>query len=179
MDRDQKRQALAQAMAGHLLQHGLGAATLRALASAAGTSDRMLLHYFADKQEILRATLDEVAAQFMAGLRTLTPGRLSQPDLTAFLARLVGQATFAPYTTIWLELAALAERVGEPYREIAARIGEGYLQWIKETLDAPAEAVEGQAAELLAFVEGVVVLHSVGMRRESGRAVLHHLRTRS
>ena len=51
--RNERREAAIERMADYVLSEGLGAATLRPLAAAAGTSDRMLLYYFADKDELL------------------------------------------------------------------------------------------------------------------------------
>ena len=60
--RDERREAAIERMADHVLAEGLAAATLRPLAAAAGTSDRMLLYYFADKDELLTATLARISA---------------------------------------------------------------------------------------------------------------------
>ena len=51
--RNDRREAAIERMADHVLSEGLAAGTLRPLAAAAGTSDRMLLYYFADKDELL------------------------------------------------------------------------------------------------------------------------------
>src|SRR5271168_597642 len=75
--RSDRRQAAIDRMADHILLEGLGAATLRPLAAAAGTSDRMLLYYFADKDELLSATLHRVAARMTTQLDEAVPvGRL-------------------------------------------------------------------------------------------------------
>src|SRR5580693_6683546 len=75
--RDERREAAIERMADHLLLEGLGAATLRPLAAAAGTSDRMLLYYFSDKDELLSATLQRLAARMTAQLDEAVPiGRL-------------------------------------------------------------------------------------------------------
>src|SRR6202034_1512844 len=75
--RSDRRQAAIERMADHLLLEGLGAATLRPLAAAAGTSDRMLLYYFADKDDLLSATLHRLAARMTAQLDEAIPiGRL-------------------------------------------------------------------------------------------------------
>lgn len=58
---DTRRQQILERLADHVLAHGMQAASLRPLAAAAGTSDRMLLHYFADKEELITATLALVA----------------------------------------------------------------------------------------------------------------------
>ena len=71
-------------MADHLLAAGLTGVNLRALAAAAGTSDRMLLYYFTDKDELLAATLACIAARLTAKLdAAVTAG-----DLLRFAALL-------------------------------------------------------------------------------------------
>src|SRR5271154_452143 len=71
--RDERREAAIEPMADHVLSEGLAAATLRPLAAAAGTSDRMLLYYFADKDELLTATLARIATRMTAQLDHAIP----------------------------------------------------------------------------------------------------------
>ena len=52
---DSRRTEIVERLADHVLAHGLSASSLRPLAKAAGTSDRMLLYYFADKSEMMTA----------------------------------------------------------------------------------------------------------------------------
>ena len=73
--RAKRRDDAVEHMADHLLSEGLSAATLRPLAAAAGTSDRMLLYYFADKEEILSATLRRVAERMLLQLDEAIPVR--------------------------------------------------------------------------------------------------------
>ena len=47
------KETLLPLLAGHVLAHGLGEASLRPLAKAAGTSDRMLLYHFGTKEALI------------------------------------------------------------------------------------------------------------------------------
>jgi len=47
------RDSLLPLLAAHVLTHGLGQASLRPLARAAGTSDRMLLYHFGSKEALM------------------------------------------------------------------------------------------------------------------------------
>ena len=58
-----KRSDLIEKLADHILADGLLNASLRPLAKAVGTSDRMLLYYFKDKDELIEAVLDHIAAR--------------------------------------------------------------------------------------------------------------------
>src|SRR5580692_2489526 len=77
--RNDRREAAIERMADHVLSEGLGAATLRPLAAAAGTSDRMLLYYFADKDELLTATLDRIAKRMIEQLDGAVPVEPRRP----------------------------------------------------------------------------------------------------
>ena len=56
-----RRAEILDRVADHILVHGLGASSLRPLAKAAQTSDRMLLYYFSDKAELVAAALEIIA----------------------------------------------------------------------------------------------------------------------
>ena len=58
-----KRSDLIEKLADHILADGLLNASLRPLAKAVGTSDRMLLYYFKDKDDLIEAVLDHIAAR--------------------------------------------------------------------------------------------------------------------
>ena len=168
----QKRQQLTEKMADYLLQHGLGGFTLRSLAAAAGTSDRMLLHYFSDKDDLLAATLTLVSERLLESLRNLQRGKMDQRQLIVFLAGLINDPAILPYTNLWLELASVATRSGEPYGTVADQISVAFLDWIKASLDADnAQSGAEEAAYLLAFVEGIVLLNAVGKQDEVDRAI--------
>lgn len=57
VDIEERRQELTDAAARLIAQAGIGAVTVRAVAAEAGWSTGALTHYFADKRELLLATL--------------------------------------------------------------------------------------------------------------------------
>lgn len=152
-------------MAGHLLHVGLGGASLRPLAAAAGTSDRMLLYYFTDKDDLLAATLGHIAAR-LARLLDETVGSPAPRPFPALLAELwaaVRSPGLQPYMRLWIELAARASRDEEPYRAIAGQIADGFLAWAAERLHVEREADRApMAALLLATVDGLALLDAAG-----------------
>ena len=106
---DQRRVALIEKLADHMLIHGLSGSSLRALAKAAGTSDRMLLYYFRDKDELLAATSERIAARLtiiLAGRMAPTP--LAEDALIAHLIAVLGEEECWPYMRLWLEMASRA-----------------------------------------------------------------------
>lgn len=177
--RNDRREAAIGRMADHLLREGLAGASLRPLAAAAGTSDRMLLYYFADKDELLSATLEHVASRLARLLDAAGQGRtpLPFPTLLAEVWASVRTPDLQPYMGLWLELAASAARGQEPQRAIAGRIADGFLKWAAERLHVTREADRApQAALLLATIDGLVLLDAVGRGEAADRAVANPLR---
>lgn len=173
-DRADRRSALLDRMADHLLAHGLEGASLRPLAAAAGTSDRMLLYYFADKDDLLGAVLDHVAARMAALLGQAGAGAASRPypELLREVADAVRAPILRPYMHLWLDLAAAAARGREPHARVAGRIADGFLAWAAERLLVEREADRvPQAALLLATVDGLALLDAVGRGAAAGRAI--------
>jgi AcrR family transcriptional regulator len=159
-----RRDEIVECLADYLLAQGLGAASLRPMARAAGLSDRMLLYYFKDKAEAIAAALDRVAARMTARLAAEVQAPLPLPDLQRRLADLVLAPAFWPYMQLWLEMTALAAR-GDPfYRSLAGAIAQGFLDWGAAQLDCPDDASRVRdPARLVVTLEGMLLLTAVGL----------------
>lgn len=167
-----RRSAILDRLADHVLAQGLAGASLRPLAKAAQLSDRMLLYYFKDKAEIIVAVLERIAERLT--LRMAAEVTTPLP-LAALQPRLIG-VLFAdalwPYMRIWLEIAALAAHGDPLYRETGARIGRGFLAWGAAQLDSATPGQrEAEAARLLVTIEGMLLLRSVGLDDVGQRAL--------
>jgi AcrR family transcriptional regulator len=165
VDAAARRAELLDRLADHVLAYGLAASSLRPLAKAAQTSDRMLLYYFKDKADIIAATLECVAARIVALLEARrAPVPLPLDALRRELSAVVLSDEFWPFMRVWLEVAAFAAQGDAFYRTLGARIAHGFLQWGAAQLDsATPEAQAADAARLLVALEGMIVLKSVGL----------------
>src|SRR5271167_4942506 len=117
--RSDRRQAAIDRMADHILLEGLGAATLRPLAAAAGTSDRMLLYYFADKDELITATLARIATRMTTQLDAAIPVEPARPFsvlLEQVWAAMASEG-LQPFMQVWLDIASGAARGLQPHRD--------------------------------------------------------------
>ncbi|MFN5902829.1 MAG: TetR/AcrR family transcriptional regulator, partial [Novosphingobium sp.] len=109
MSRENRKAALVRAMADNVLAEGLGGVSLRPLASAVGTSDRMLLYYFPDKPALIAAVLEEVAARMITLLEAVkAPEPVPAEVLEARLLPMVLDPAVWPFMQLWLEMAAQA-----------------------------------------------------------------------
>ena len=170
--REGRRDAIVERLADHLLAEGLAGASLRPMAKAAGTSDRMLLYYFADKDELLAAALGRVAGRLAETLERAAPEPAEPATLLRTLWNVARSDEVAPHMRLWLELSAQAARGEEPHRAIAGAIADGFLAWVDARLavEDPEERA-AQAALLLATVDGLVQLRAVGRGDVAAAAV--------
>jgi AcrR family transcriptional regulator len=160
---DARRQQLLERLADHVLAQGLQGASLRPLAAAAGTSDRMLLHYFADKDALLTATLTLATHRLIALLESARADPLPFHRLLPHLAALIKDARMQPYLRLWLELVTVAAGEKEPFRAIAQHIATTLLNWIAAALAVEREEDRAPLAALtLTLVEGFVIFDALG-----------------
>lgn len=162
--RQTRREAAIDLLADHLLAEGLSGSNLRALAAAAGTSDRMLLYYFASKDDLLTAALERIAARMSAMLDAALPAeaRLPPEDLLRALWPALESPDLRPFMRLWLELAAGSARGEQPHKDVAGRIIDGFVAWVAAHLDVREDQRAPAAARLLATVDGLLLLDAVG-----------------
>jgi AcrR family transcriptional regulator len=172
---DKKRSDLLDRLADHVLTHGLAASSLRPLAKAAETSDRMLLYYFEDKDAIIGAVLQQIAARMvtMMGAQA-APEPLPYDALMARILATLEDDRFWPYMRVWLEAASRAANGDVTLRTIGEAVGRGFLAWGRAQLlsDNP----DRDAARLLVTIEGTVFLRAIGMADVCAAAVSDRLK---
>lgn len=157
-----------------ILQRGLAAASLRPLASACGVSDRMLLYYFRDKDELIGEALARIAGDLAAELDELVPHRiaLGWAELLADLASEMRTPRLAPQTRLWLDIAAGAGRGDDTLRVVAGQIAATFTRWIGDRLDSDEGPPIARATLLLATLDGLSQLDAAGQTAAVDAALL-------
>src|SRR3712207_2419699 len=169
--RPEQREAFLSGAVQHVLRHGVATLSLRPLAAALGTSDRMLLYYFGTREQLLTAVLgaigDQLQAQFAATLPAdpVPPATLLQGLATA----LQDPATESPLR-LYVEVSGLAARGHEPHRTVAAAVAEGWLSWLGSRLDVPDSERADAAAGVLAVVGGLPLVRFLAPGQAADRA---------
>ena len=163
------KQAMLADLTAHVLAHGLNTASLRPLAQAAGTSDRMLIYHFGSKEALVADMLRYLAAQMAAGLdAALPPARMaSEAELVAQVVGLMRSDPFRPYCRLWFDILSGAAQGQEAHRDTGQEIAGIFLDWM--ALRHP-EGRQG-AAFALALVEGILVLDTVGAEAAADAAL--------
>jgi len=122
----ERREAWTGPATDYVLEHGLIGLSLRPLAKALGTSDRMLLYHFGTKDDLVAAVLTESNDRAVAAVEALSPS----PDLRSAVLDLwsvADNSQFAPCTRLYVEAAALGLLGREPY---ASLVSEANGRWL-------------------------------------------------
>lgn len=158
-----RRDQLLDGTVDFLLDNGLGALSLRPLAAALGTSDRMLIYYFGTREALLRAALEAVAGRLRGLLAAVMPPRRQTP---AELLTLALTAADDPHArrllAMWVDVVALAARGDAVCAETARTVLGDWVGWLAEHLDVPAAQAGPAAAGILAIIDGLVLLRASG-----------------
>jgi AcrR family transcriptional regulator len=121
-----RREELAEAATDYALEHGLIGLSLRPLAEALGTSDRMLLYHFADKDDLVATILRTTSDRSVGSLRELP----TSPDLRTAVVDLWKAVTTGSqerFQRLYVEAAALGLFGREPY---ATAVRETNANWV-------------------------------------------------
>jgi AcrR family transcriptional regulator len=98
------RARLLDAAVEHVLAHGLSDLSLRELATAIGTSHRMLIYHFGSKAGLIVAVIQTVEDAQRAALTELDPEGLSPADTLRAMWRRFTDPALAPHERLFFEI---------------------------------------------------------------------------
>jgi len=153
------------AMSAHVRSHGLSGASLRPLARASGTSDRMLIYHFGNKEGLITALLSHLADEIASALRAALPAEPAKSDAEAFteVLSLLRTPTFRPYLRIWFDMLSGATGEDTAFWDASQRVAEDMLNWIVSRLPDTGRSERARAQVMLTLIQGVLVLDAAGM----------------
>ena len=133
--RGARREDLAEAATDYALAHGLIGLSLRPLAAALGTSDRMLLYHFRDKDDLVSTLLRVSNDRSVARVRALPPS----PDVGAAVRQLWRAVTSPEQEQcqrMYVEAAALGLFGSEPYASVVREANAAWVEAVSAYLVA-------------------------------------------
>ena len=158
------KETLLPALAGHVLANGLGAASLRPLAKAAGTSDRMLVYHFGNKDDLIEEVLEYIA-DIYSGALDAAMGQERAGTRAEVIARVLDtmrNPAMQPFLALWWEIVAGAARGAQSYEDAAQRMMARLLDWLEEQMPEGDPDPRGGARYLLTLTEGAQMLSTIG-----------------
>jgi AcrR family transcriptional regulator len=161
---EEKKLSLLEGMAAHVLEHGLSGASLRPLARAAGTSDRMLIYHFGSKDGLIESLLIHLAARLKQDMDASLPPRraASRAQCVAEIMAIMNREEIRPFARIWFDIVSAAQK-GDPVQlRIGREIMASFHAWLAERVPADEPDPAAAAMALLCLIEGMVVLNATG-----------------
>ena len=168
-----RRDELAEQATDYALAHGLIGLSLRPLAEALGTSDRMLLYHFRDKDDLVATILRATTARSVGSIRALKPSA----DLRAAVLDLwsaVSSGAMQGCQRLYVEAAALGLFGREPY---VTEVREANAAWMSALADhlvrsgVPADRAGRAAAMVDATFMGLQIDQPLSTTSQQRRAV--------
>ncbi len=184
---DERRQTIIDATLTVARRKGLGATTVRDLATEMGTSSGLIHHYFASMDDVLAAAFEQAAGRDLTNARAaIAAGRSPTAQLRAFIE------SYAPAQSDWtmqLWLDAWAEASRRPaLQQVSRRLNRDWQTIVREIIDDG--VAEGEFAtddpdaaawRLLSVLDGLalqVVAHDALITRNEVVAWTHAAATR-
>jgi AcrR family transcriptional regulator len=121
------RRRLLDRVVQHLLEHGVGHASLREIAAAIGSSHRMLNFHFGSRAGLLAAVVEDVERRQLEGLRELTTSGPPR-EVMMTMHRRLGSPELAPVERLFFELYARGLQ-GDPSAQ--QLVGPGNETWLQ------------------------------------------------
>ena len=153
----QRRAAIVQRAADHLLERGVVAVSLRELAAAVGVSPRMLVHHFGSREKLVSSAVREARSRqreaFEARLAP-QPGR-PYADVLTDAWRWFATDEARPYLRLFGQLYGLAQAPHSPHAEF---LRESVLDWLPTIEEGfVADAADPATARELATLTVAVI----------------------
>lgn len=146
-----RRDELLDLVTDHVLEHGLIGLTLRPVAAAVGTSDRMLLYHFGSRDDLVTAVVTRTEERAVAGIDALP----AADGVRAGLNRLWEAYQREPLhgcLDVYVQAAATGLIGQEPYRAAVREANEQWIRALRSYL-VRCGAPEGRVARIVTLVD--------------------------
>jgi AcrR family transcriptional regulator len=178
-----RREELLEAAYAYVLDNGMADLSLRPLATAIGSSPRVLLYLFASKEGLIRALLDRARADELEMLASLRRDRADVVDLATAVAAVwewLADPRHRPVLVLWVEgYARSLVDPGGPWGRFAEQSVEDWLAVLaacQPARERRTRAARGRRTAALALLRGSLLdLLASGEDERVGRALHEQL----
>jgi AcrR family transcriptional regulator len=125
-----RRDELLDKVTDHVLEHGLIGLTLRPVAAAIGTSDRMLLYHFGSRDELVAAVVTRTEDRAIAGIDALPAADGVRAGVNQ-LWEAYGHESLHGCLDIYVQAAATGLIGQEPYRTAVREANERWVRALR------------------------------------------------
>lgn len=146
-----RREELSQQATDYVLEAGLIGLSLRPLAAAIGTSDRMLNYHFGSKDELVASVLSVSSERSAAQIRALAPAKSVRQSVLDLWVAMTGVEQ-QRCQRMYVEAAALGLFGHEPYASAVRNANAVWLESMRDFLVASG-APAGRAKRMVTLLD--------------------------
>ena len=128
---EQKRVDLLEHIVNYVMANGLSDLSLRPLAQAVGTSPRVLLYYFASKEELIAAVMDGARERQRAIFGTLPRNAATYADTVRAAWNVMSAPPHEPVFRLFFEVYGLALQDPKRFPGFLTRAVEDWLDYLE------------------------------------------------
>ncbi|HTK97102.1 MAG TPA: TetR/AcrR family transcriptional regulator [Pseudomonadales bacterium] len=177
VDHDARRRDFIKAAYETITENGLANTTVRAVARKAGYTTGALVHYFGDKNELIRLALDysgEVVRDRMVAVHQRQRGRNALREIIVEALPLDKQrdANWRVWLALWYHSEDNEDMRAEEkrrYREWTGRLARALDESVRDGEIAKSTDVKLEVQALVAFIDGLGVQHLMSSRGMSAK----------
>ena len=146
----ERRDQLAEGATDYVLEHGLIGLSLRPLAAELGTSDRMLLYHFTDKDDLVATVLRVSNDRSVGAIRALPPSA-GLREAVVDLWQACSSPELSRCQRLYVEACALGVLGTEPYASLMTAANDVWLSALADHLTSSgmSRASAARAARLV------------------------------
>lgn len=160
-----RRTELTEAALDYVLEHGLIGLSLRPLAAALGTSDRMLIYHFGSKDQLITAVVVLANGRMSTALAEGATELADAGELVRHAWARLGSAEPGRLTRLYLELCVLSARDPLRWAEAQQQLRGPWIAMLSAALSelsVPAARVPALAQLLLDGIDGLLLHRLTG-----------------
>jgi AcrR family transcriptional regulator len=154
------REALTESALEYVFAHGLLNLSLRPLAAAVGTSDRMLIYHFGSKDRLVADVLELANRRLSGGVPDLAAGARTPRQIVERAWDLMSAPQTDALARLYLELCALSVRDGGQWAEAHRKLRAPWLDLLHRAfagLRLPAKRAAVLATLVLDTLDGLLL----------------------
>jgi AcrR family transcriptional regulator len=158
---DARRDALLEQIVDYVLAHGVTGLTLRSLATAVGSNNRMLLYYFGSREQLVLAALDGAEQRFTGMpqiVAALDDDGMPVADRLRRAWETIADPDNLPFHRLFFEIFGVAGFEPERYTRFLGTVGTEWVAHVAGALHrsgVPSASAETLAHETVALWRGL------------------------